>query len=68
MIFAAQIRQIKVIFVSFATVKKPPIADIFIKGRGKSLKSLAAEILSHAPNKESKSNPHRQPHTTTTIY
>jgi elongator complex protein 5 len=36
-----QIRRAKIIFVSFATVKKPPLADVFIKGRGKSLEALS---------------------------
>jgi len=42
-----QLGRSKVVFVSFATVRKPQNADIFIKARGKSLKALAAEIASH---------------------
>ncbi|KAH6626386.1 Elongator complex protein 5 [Chaetomium sp. MPI-SDFR-AT-0129] len=43
----AKLERTKIVFVSFATVKKPAIADIFIRARGLSLKSLAAEIVSH---------------------
>lgn len=43
----AKIARSKVIFVSLATVKKPQNADVFIKARGKSLKALASEIVSH---------------------
>ncbi|KAK4143795.1 Elongator complex protein 5 [Dichotomopilus funicola] len=43
----AKLERTKTVFVSFATVKKPTIADIFIRARGLSLKSLAAEIVSH---------------------
>ncbi|KAK7750604.1 hypothetical protein SLS62_007451 [Diatrype stigma] len=39
----------KIIFVSFATVKKPRDADIFVKARGKALAALQAEIASHYP-------------------
>ncbi|KAK0720658.1 Elongator complex protein 5 [Lasiosphaeris hirsuta] len=45
----AKIGRSKVIFISFATVKKPHDADVFIKARGKSLAALAAEIASHCP-------------------
>ncbi|KAK3905425.1 Elongator complex protein 5 [Staphylotrichum tortipilum] len=43
----AKVERAKVIFVAFATLKKPALADIFIKARGKSLQALAAEISSH---------------------
>ncbi|KAK3378146.1 Elongator complex protein 5 [Podospora didyma] len=43
----AKIGKTKVVFVSLATVKKPPNVDIFVKARGKSLKALASEIISH---------------------
>lgn len=36
-------------FISFATVRKPPDADIFVRGWGKTLKDLQAEIASHCP-------------------
>ncbi|KAK3326255.1 Elongator complex protein 5 [Apodospora peruviana] len=45
-IHRAKIVRSKVVFVSFATVKKPHNTDHFIKARGKSLKTLAAEIAS----------------------
>ncbi|KAK4241262.1 hypothetical protein C8A03DRAFT_12453 [Achaetomium macrosporum] len=37
----------KIVFVSFAAIKKPASSDVFIRARGKSLKALAAEIVSH---------------------
>ncbi|KAK3685026.1 Elongator complex protein 5 [Podospora appendiculata] len=43
----ANIGRSKVIFVSFATIKKPADVDIFIKARGKSPKALSSEIASH---------------------
>ncbi|KAK4156478.1 Elongator complex protein 5 [Chaetomidium leptoderma] len=43
----AKAERAKIVFVSFATIKKPALADILIKGRGKPLKALAAEIASH---------------------
>ncbi|KAH6850788.1 Elongator complex protein 5 [Chaetomium sp. MPI-CAGE-AT-0009] len=43
----AKLERAKIVFVSFATIKKPALADIFIRARGKSLKTLAAEITSH---------------------
>ncbi|KAK3327564.1 Elongator complex protein 5 [Cercophora scortea] len=43
----AKIGRSKVIFVAFATIKKPANADIFIKARGKSPKALSSEIASH---------------------
>ncbi|OIW29588.1 hypothetical protein CONLIGDRAFT_631672 [Coniochaeta ligniaria NRRL 30616] len=45
----AKIARSKVIFISFATVRKPRDADIFVRGRGKTLKALKAEIASHCP-------------------
>ncbi|KAM0285173.1 hypothetical protein ACHAQH_001602 [Verticillium albo-atrum] len=45
----AKIGKSKVIFLSFATLKKPRDADIFVKGRGKTLTALRTEILSHYP-------------------
>lgn len=42
-----QLARSKVLFISLATVKKPPSADILIKARGKPLHALSAEITSH---------------------
>ncbi|RYO86729.1 hypothetical protein DL763_006590 [Monosporascus cannonballus] len=39
----------KVVFVSFATLKKARDVDVFVKARGKSLAALQAEITSHYP-------------------
>lgn len=39
----------KIIFVSFATLKKPAEADVFVKARGKTAEALRSEILSHYP-------------------
>ncbi|KAI8291199.1 histone acetylation protein 2 [Colletotrichum sp. SAR11_57] len=44
-----QIAKAKVILLSFATLKRPRDVDVIIKARGKNLKSLRAEILSHYP-------------------
>ncbi|KAL2191311.1 hypothetical protein L209DRAFT_747822 [Thermothelomyces heterothallicus CBS 203.75] len=43
----AKLERAEIVFVSFATIKKPALADIFIRARGKPLKALAAEIASH---------------------
>ncbi|KAK0754838.1 Elongator complex protein 5 [Schizothecium vesticola] len=43
----AKFARSKVIFISLATVKKPPSADILIKARGKPLRDLSIEITSH---------------------
>ncbi|KAM0324121.1 hypothetical protein ACHAQA_008313 [Verticillium albo-atrum] len=48
-IIRAKIAKSKVIFLSFATLKKPRDADIFVKGRGKNLTALRTELLSHYP-------------------
>ncbi|KAH8888856.1 hypothetical protein GQ53DRAFT_748768 [Thozetella sp. PMI_491] len=45
----AKIARSKIVFVSFATVKKPRDADFFVKGRGKSLDALRSEIAAHCP-------------------
>jgi elongator complex protein 5 len=42
-----QIERAKIVYVSFATIKKPAVSDVFIKAWGKSLKALAAEIAAH---------------------
>ncbi|RYP69364.1 hypothetical protein DL771_006174 [Monosporascus sp. 5C6A] len=39
----------KVVFVSFATLKRARDVDVFVRARGKSLAALQAEITSHYP-------------------
>ncbi|OTA91765.1 hypothetical protein M434DRAFT_12864 [Hypoxylon sp. CO27-5] len=46
----AKVSKSKVIFISFAALKKPADVDIFIKAWGKSPDSLRAEITSHYPS------------------
>ncbi|KAI1104301.1 histone acetylation protein 2 [Jackrogersella minutella] len=46
----AKISKSKVLFISFATLKKPTDVDVFIKARGKSPEALRAEITSHYPS------------------
>ncbi|KAJ9131108.1 Elongator complex protein 5 [Pleurostoma richardsiae] len=46
----AKISRTKVIFVSFATVKRPHDADVFVKARGKPLRTLRSDIVSHCPS------------------
>ncbi|KAM7202776.1 Elongator complex protein 5 [Naviculisporaceae sp. PSN 640] len=53
----AKLGRSTVVFISFATVRRPQNADIFIKARGKSLKALAAEIASHCPMPRGVMNP-----------
>jgi hypothetical protein len=45
----AQISHTKVIFISFATIKKPANADVLVRATGKPLQKLRAEITSHYP-------------------
>ncbi|POS76944.1 histone acetylation protein 2 [Diaporthe helianthi] len=45
----AKISHTKVIFISFATIKKPANADILVRATGKPLQKLQAEITSHYP-------------------
>ncbi|KAF9881134.1 killer toxin sensitivity protein [Colletotrichum karsti] len=45
----AKVAKAKVILLSFATLKRPRDVDVVIKARGKTLKALRAEILSHYP-------------------
>ncbi|KAJ4389371.1 hypothetical protein N0V93_006838 [Gnomoniopsis smithogilvyi] len=45
----AKISHTKIIFISFATIKQPSHADIFIQARSKSLQKLRSEIVSHYP-------------------
>ncbi|KUI71662.1 Elongator complex protein 5 [Cytospora mali] len=44
-----QISHTKIIFISFATIKRPSNADVFIRARGKPLERLRAEVVSHCP-------------------
>ncbi|RDW89206.1 hypothetical protein BP6252_01238 [Coleophoma cylindrospora] len=46
----AKISKSKVVFLSFATLKRPLDVDVFITARGKPLSSLRSEILSHLPD------------------
>ncbi|KAL2197592.1 Elongator complex protein 5 [Corynascus similis CBS 632.67] len=43
----AKLERAKIVFVSFATIKKPALADVFIRARRQTLKALAEEIASH---------------------
>ncbi|KAI5924743.1 histone acetylation protein 2 [Camillea tinctor] len=52
----AKISKSRVIFVSFATLRKPAEADIFIKAWGKTPEALRAEITSHYPSPSSSSS------------
>ncbi|KAL1881956.1 hypothetical protein Daus18300_001010 [Diaporthe australafricana] len=45
----ARISHTKVIFISFATIKRPGNADVFVRARDKPLQKLRAEITSHYP-------------------
>ncbi|KAI1350268.1 Elongator complex protein 5 [Xylaria sp. FL0043] len=45
----AQISKAKIIYISFATPRKPAGVDVFVRGRGKTAESLRAEITSHYP-------------------
>ncbi|KAL0779661.1 hypothetical protein CaCOL14_004145 [Colletotrichum acutatum] len=45
----AKIAKAKVILLSFATLKRPRGVDVVVRARGKNLKALRAEILSHYP-------------------
>ncbi|KAI1490346.1 histone acetylation protein 2 [Biscogniauxia mediterranea] len=46
----AKISKSKVIFVSFATLRKPADADVFVRARGKTPEALRAEITAHYPS------------------
>ncbi|KAI0108624.1 Elongator complex protein 5 [Nemania sp. FL0031] len=46
----AQISKAKIIYISFATLKKPAGVDIFVRARGKTAESLSSEIVSHYPS------------------
>lgn len=57
LIVALQVSKTRVIFVSFATLRRPRDVDVFVKGRGKSLGALRTEILSHCAKAEKPSTP-----------
>ncbi|KAH6686195.1 histone acetylation protein 2 [Plectosphaerella plurivora] len=48
----AKVAKAKIIFLSFATLRRPADVDVFVKGRGKTLRALRAEIVSHFPKQE----------------
>ncbi|KAI1170174.1 Elongator complex protein 5 [Nemania sp. FL0916] len=45
----AQISKSKIIYISFATLRKPTGVDVFIRARGKTVETLRSEIVSHYP-------------------
>jgi len=45
----AQMSKTKVIYICFATVRRPANVDVFIRARGKTPASLHSEIVSHYP-------------------
>ncbi|GKT58688.1 elongator complex protein 5 [Colletotrichum tofieldiae] len=45
----AKVAKAKVILLSFATLKRPRDVDVVVRARGKNLKALRGEILSHYP-------------------
>ncbi|WYZ38738.1 hypothetical protein EsH8_III_000652 [Colletotrichum jinshuiense] len=45
----AKVAKAKVILLSFTTLKRPRDVDVVIKARGKNMKALRAEIISHYP-------------------
>ncbi|KAI0910674.1 Elongator complex protein 5 [Ustulina deusta] len=45
----AQTSKTKIIYISFATPRKPPGVDVFVPARGKTAESLRSEITSHYP-------------------
>ncbi|ROW08994.1 hypothetical protein VMCG_02995 [Cytospora schulzeri] len=45
----AKISHTKIVFISFATIKRPSNADVFVRARGKTLEKLRAEVVSHCP-------------------
>ncbi|KAI1121005.1 Elongator complex protein 5 [Nemania abortiva] len=46
----AQISKAKIIYISFATPRKPVGVDVFVRARGKTAESLRSEIVSHYPS------------------
>ncbi|RYC57560.1 hypothetical protein CHU98_g8647, partial [Xylaria longipes] len=46
----AQISKTKIIYISFATPRKPVGVDVFVRARGKTAESLRSEIVSHYPS------------------
>ncbi|KAK9419781.1 putative Elongator complex protein 5 [Seiridium unicorne] len=45
----AKVSRSKIIYLSFATLRKPADVEVFVKARGKSLDKLRSEIVSHYP-------------------
>ncbi|KAK6211891.1 hypothetical protein LQW54_005592 [Pestalotiopsis sp. IQ-011] len=43
----AKVSRSKIVYISFATLRKPADADVFVRARGKSLNGLRSEIVSH---------------------
>nr|CDP25559.1 Putative protein conferring sensitivity to killer toxin [Podospora anserina S mat+] len=52
----AKISKAKIIFIALSTLKKPPLADVFIRGRHTSLQQLASEIIPHVTPSPSSPN------------
>ncbi|KAI0869180.1 Elongator complex protein 5 [Hypoxylon argillaceum] len=46
----AKISKAKIIYISFATPRKPVGVDVFVRARGKTAESLRSEIVSHYPS------------------
>ncbi|XWX00169.1 hypothetical protein V2A60_008189 [Cordyceps javanica] len=46
----AKLSKTKVIFLSFATIKKPHNVDVILRATGKDFKTIRKELLSHYPN------------------
>jgi elongator complex protein 5 len=49
MLTGFQIAKSKVVFLSFATLKKPQDADVLVRAAGKDLRTVRAELLAHCP-------------------
>ena len=45
----SQISRSKVIFVSFATLRRPKDVDVFVKAAGRDLKTVRAELVGQYP-------------------
>ncbi|KND93716.1 Elongator complex protein 5 [Tolypocladium ophioglossoides CBS 100239] len=44
-----QIAKTKVVFLSFATLKKPRDVDVFVKAAGRDLRTVRSELMAHYP-------------------
>lgn len=44
-----QLARTKIVFLSFATLKKPRDADVIVKAAGKDLTAVRAELMTHVP-------------------